>query len=247
MSSLEGRRVVVTRPSHQAEELAQPLRQMGAQVIVLPVIAISPPADARPLRTAVERLNDYDWIVFSSANAVSAIERELGSKTAPPRARIAVVGKATLHAVEKLGWKVDVVPDRFVAEALAEQLPEESLKGRRVLLPSAAVTREVLPRALMDKGAVVDVVEAYRNIMPEDARLRAQQLFSTAPLPDWVIFTSSSAVDNLVAFVGTARLEDVNIACIGPVTAASVEARGLRVAILPKEHSVPALIKAMAG
>jgi uroporphyrinogen III methyltransferase/synthase len=247
MTLLAGQRVVVTRPLRQAEELAAPLRALGAEVIVLPVIAISPPADIRPLRTAVERLNDYDWIVFSSANAVSAFERELGSNVQQPRARIAVIGKATCHAVEKLGWKVDMVPGRFFAEALADQFSEESLRGQRVLLPAAAVTRDILPRALMDKGAIVDVVEAYRNVMPDDIAMRAERLFSMAPRPDWVTFTSSSAVDNLVTLVGVNGLRGVKIACIGPVTAASVETYNLRVDAQPHEHSVTALVQAMVG
>ena len=247
MSALAGQRVIVTRAAHQAEELAEPLRRLGADVILLPVIAICAPADPRPLRAAAERLGRYDWVVFTSVNAVTAIEQELAPGVAPPRARIAAVGNATRRAVEKLGWKVDVVPENFVAEALAEEVPQESLRGHRVLLASAAVTRDVLPQALMDKGAIVDVVEAYRNVLPDEAIALAAQIFSRSPKPDWVTFTSSSAVDNLVKLAGADRLRGLKIACIGPVTAASVHRHGLQVDVQPDEHSVTALVEAIVN
>ncbi|HXE14850.1 MAG TPA: uroporphyrinogen-III synthase [Bryobacteraceae bacterium] len=245
MSSLAGQRVVVTRAAHQAEELARPLRALGAEVILLPVIGIAPPADPRPLKEAVRGLNHYGWIIFSSVNAVIAVANELGTGAKPPRGRIAVVGSATRQAVEKLGWRVDVVPPKFVAEELAAAIPEGSLRDEHVLIPSAAVTRDVLARELANKGAIVDVVEAYRNVMPEEARGQAEQVFETSPKPDWVVFTSSSAVDNLVALVGASDLAGVKIASIGPITSASVEAHGLKVSVQPEEHTVAGLVEGM--
>lgn len=245
MSSLAGQRVVVTRAAHQAEELARPLRVLGAEVILLPVIGIAPPVDPRPLREAIRNLNRYGWIVFSSANAVAAVANELGIGAKPPRGRIAAVGSATRQAAEKLGWRVEVVPGKFVAEDLAAAIPEESLRGERVLIPAAAVTRDVLARELAGKGAMVDVVEAYRNVMPEDAREQAKQVFSTEPKPDWVTFTSSSAVDNLVALVGAFGLAGVKIASIGPITSASAKAHGLKVDAQPEEQTVATLVRAM--
>jgi uroporphyrinogen-III synthase len=245
MSSLAGQRVVVTRAAHQAEELARPLRALGAEVILLPVIGIAPPADPRPLKDAVRELNHYGWIVFSSVNAVMAVANELGAGAKSPRARIAVVGTATRQAVEKLGWRVDIVPAKFVAEELAASIPEESLRGERVLIPSAAVTRDVLARELANRGAIVDVVEAYRNVMPEEAREQANQVFAIEPKPDWVVFTSSSAVDNLIALVGAGGLSGVKIASIGPVTSASIEVHGLTVDVQPEDHTVAGLVRGM--
>jgi uroporphyrinogen III methyltransferase/synthase len=247
MSSLAGQRVVVTRAAHQAEELARPLRDSGAEVILLPTIAIVPPADPRPLQEAVRNLDRFGWIVFSSANAVAAVAKELGEEVTVPRARVAVVGSATRQAVEKLGWRVDVVPAKFVAEDLVAEIPEESLRGARVLIPAAAVTRDVLAQGLAKKGAMVDVVEAYRNIMPEEARAQAVQVFTPGLKPDWVTFTSSSAVENLIAVLGTEPLHGVKIASIGPVTSASIEAHGLKVDAQPEEHTIAALVRAMAN
>ncbi|MGA8599443.1 MAG: uroporphyrinogen-III synthase [Bryobacteraceae bacterium] len=245
MNTLAGQRIVVTRAAHQAEELAAPLRESRADVILVPVIGIVPPADPQPLKAAAARLNQYDWVIFSSANAVEAIREELGSISWPPKVRIATVGEATRQAAEELGWHVDVVPDRFVAEALVESLAEETLRGSRVLLPTSAIARPVIPQALMEKGAVVDVVEAYRNVLPEGIERRALEIFSTEPLPDWLTFTSSSAADNLVKLIGAERLRGMKIASIGPITSASVLAHGLLVHAQPDEHTVPALVEAI--
>jgi uroporphyrinogen III methyltransferase/synthase len=243
MSALFGKRIVVTRAARQAERLAAPLRQSGADVIVLPVIGILPPVDTRPLKAAASQLSQYDWVVFSSANAVEALAEELGPNAWPSRTRIAAVGEVTRQAAEELGWHVDIVPGKFMAEALVESLPEETLRGRRVLLPVSAIARPVIPQALMDIGAEVDVVQAYRNVLPEGAESRARETFSTKPLPDWVTFTSPSAVDNLVKLVGVDALRGVKIASIGPITSASVLGHGLQVHAQPAEHAIPALVE----
>jgi uroporphyrinogen-III synthase len=245
MSGLRSKRVVVTRALHQAEELARPLRERGAAVILLPMIEIATPADTGPLRRAAREINDYDWLIFSSTNAVAALVEYIGPGQESPRARIAVIGAATRDAVEALGWKVDVVPEQFVAESLVDALSPGALHEKRVLFPSAAVTREIIPRALRERGARVDVVEAYRNIMPENSAAEARTIFSESPLPDWVTFTSSSCVDNLVSAVGTQALSKIRIASIGPVTSATIRRHGLAVHAEPEEHTIPALVEAL--
>jgi uroporphyrinogen-III synthase len=246
MSGLTGARVVVTRAVHQAEELVSPLRDRGATVIRLPMIEIAPPADPGPLRRAARDINEYDWIIFSSTNAVAALAEHIEPGQGSPQAQIAVVGDATRDAVERLGWRVDVVPGEFVAESLIDALSPEALRAKRILLPSAAVTRNVIPRALRERGALVDVVEAYRNVMPKEAAAQARAIFSENALPDWVTFTSSSCVDNLVSAVGTDSLSNVRIASIGPVTSATIRRHGLSVHSEPPEHTIPALVEAMS-
>jgi uroporphyrinogen III methyltransferase/synthase len=246
MSRLHGQRIVVTRAPHQAEQLAAPLRELGAEVILLPVIAIAPPSDPQPLISAAERMDDYDWIVFTSVNAVTALAAQL-AKNAQPRARVAAIGAATREAVEEIGWTVDTMPPQFVAESLVEALAAEPLEGKHVLMPCAAVTRDVIPRALSAQGAIVHVVEAYRNVPPEGVAERARQVFSTPTAPDWVTFTSSSAVDNFVKFAGADALKNVRIASIGPITSESVRKHALTVAAEPAEHSIASLITAMAN
>jgi uroporphyrinogen III methyltransferase/synthase len=246
MSSLWGQRIVVTRAQHQAEQLAAPLRELGAEAILLPVIAIASPGDPGPLENAAERLDEYDWIVFTSANAVAALAAQFTGERARPRASIAVIGAATREAVEEIGWAVDLLPPEFVAESLVEAIAKEPLAGKRVLMPCAAVTRDVIPHALSELGADVHVVEAYRNVPPEGVADRARHLFSTRPAPDWVTFTSSSAVKNLVKFVGGDSLKSVRIATIGPITSQSVREHGLTVAAEPAEHTIAGLVAALA-
>jgi uroporphyrinogen-III synthase len=244
MNGVQGKRVVVTRARHQAEELARPLRELGAQVILLPAIEIAPPSDAGPLKEAAADIDRYDWIVFGSANAVSSLASCL-SNASRPRARIAAVGDATRKAAEELGWHVDVVPSRFVAESLVEAISEGELRGRRVLLPAAAVTRGVIPQALSDRGATVDVVETYRNRIPQELPAQARELFASDPFRDWVTFASSSAVSNLVACVGAATLKAARLASIGPITSATIREYGLAVHAEPAEHTAAALVEAM--
>ena len=246
MLALTGRRIVVTRPRHQAEELASPLREMGAEVILLPVISILPPEDPTALRDAASRLDSYDWIIFSSANAVAALLSELGINADRPRARVAVVGSATKEAVEQHGWTVDAMPEKFVAESLAAALPSESLAGARILLPSAAVARDVLPRALADIGAVVDVVEAYRTSPTPCLAETAVRTFSE-PLPDWATFASPSAVEALLKVVSVDTLKKIRTASIGPVTSATLRSWGLTVHAEPAEHTVGGLVEAIVS
>lgn len=246
MRGLEGVRVVVTRGSHQAEELASPLRQLGAEVIVLPVIGIVPPADLEPLRKAALSCDKYDWIIFTSANAVLAFSAELPHPAENCRARVATVGAATCEAARQFGFGVSLIPKKYVAESLVEAFRDEDLKGRRILIPSAAVTREVVPTELRKRGAIVHAVEAYRNVIPAEAIERAPMVFRE-PYPDWVTFASPSAVENLVHLVGIEPLRHVNIATIGPVTSAALLKYGLTVAAEASVSTITGLIDAICG
>jgi len=242
---LAGVRVVVTRAAHQAEELAAPLRTLGAEVIPLPTIAIVPPENPAPLREAAAHADQYDWIIFTSVNAVEAFAAELpqGSRC---RARVATVGAATAQAAEHGGFTVSLIPEKYVAESLVEAFAQEDLKGRRILIPSAAVTRDVVSRELRKRGAQVDVVEAYRNILPPETAQRVASIFHE-PYPDWVLFASSSAVENLLALIGPEPLRNVSIATIGPATSQTVMKAGLSVRIEAAVHTVPGLVEAIAS
>jgi uroporphyrinogen-III synthase len=141
---------------------------------------------------------------------------------------------------------VTLVPERYVAESLIESFANHDINGRHILIPSAAVTRDVVAAELRKRGAQVDVVEAYRNVIPSEARDLAAKVFGQ-PYPDWVTFASSSAVDNLVQLIGTAPLQPVKIATIGPVTSKTVRKHGLRVAAEADPHTVEGLVNAICG
>jgi uroporphyrinogen-III synthase len=213
---------------------------MGADVLLVPMIGIAPPADSAPLREAAGRHEDYDWIIFGSVNAVTAFADHLPS----PRvccAKVAAIGPVTREAAERLGFHVRVVPEKYVAETLIDALGSEDLKGKRILIPAAAVTRDVIPPALRKLGAQVTVAEAYRNVIPPEAPQQAAEVFRTH-LPDWVTFASSSAVENAISLVGVATIAQMRVATIGPVTSASARKHGLCEIVEAEPHTVEGLI-----
>jgi uroporphyrinogen-III synthase len=244
MKKLDGLRIVVTRAAHQAEELAGPLRELGAQVLLLPTIAIAPPVDPYALEQAAAHADEFDWIIFTSANAIAAFVAALGRAPGEFRARVATVGPATRAAAESAGFIVSLTPEKYVAEALVESFGSQDLAGQRVLIPSAAVTRDIVAPALRARRAIVDVVEAYRNVIPDGAAAQAWEVFRE-PFPDWVTFASSSAVENLVRVAGAHKLARVKIASIGPVTSAAVRAHGLEVAAEAVPQNVRGLVESI--
>ena len=133
------------------------------------------------------------------------------------------------------------MPDEYVAESLVKAFARTDLKGKRMLLPRAAVARDLIPSELAKLGAQVDVVEAYRNIVPADAAARAREVFSAEKKPDWITFTSSSTVKNLLAIAGREALEGVRIASIGPVTSSTLRAHGLKVDAEAKQFTLDGL------
>ena len=233
-------RVVVTRAAHQAEELAEPLRAHRFTVLLIPMIGIAPPDDPEPLVRAAENCNSYDWIVFTSVNAVNAFVGAGAQVNVP----VAAVGAATRKAAEQLGWQVAITPESYVAESLVEAFKDHDLTNSRILIPRAAITRDVVPTALRTYGSRVDVVEAYRNLAPQETGECAREVFRD-PYPDWVTFASPSAVENLVTAVGADLLSKVKVASIGPITSATARKYGLKVAAEADEHTIPGLVAAL--
>jgi uroporphyrinogen-III synthase len=154
---------------------------------------------------------------------------------------VCAIGPATAAAVEALHIKVDRLPKEYVAESLLEALADDDLAGKRVLLPRAAVARDLVPVDLTRRGAIVDVVEAYRTAVPEDAVARAREVL--ARNPTWITFTSSSTVKNFVAIAGAPS--GIRVASIGPITSATARELGLTVDVEANPHTVPGLVAAI--
>ena len=241
---LFSKRIVVTRAREQADTLAARLSALGAAVIELPTIEIQPPADPGPLDRAIAELPYYDWLIFTSANGVKAFIERLPDLRAL-RAKICAIGPATRAAVEALHLKVDLMGEQYVAESLVEAFAREALEGKRVLLPRAAVARDLVPVELARRGAQVNVVEAYRTVAPEDLSARFREAWTHKP--DCITFTSSSTVKNFVAAVGTAPLEGVNVVSIGPVTTQTARDLGVAVAAQARVYTVEGLVEALVG
>ena len=169
---LFGRRIVTTRAKGQADALTSRLKALGADVIEMPTIEIQPAADYGPLDRALDELASYDWLIFTSANGVRFFLERLDRSAVDLRAlraKVCAIGPATRAAVEALHLKVDLMGREYVAEGLLEAFAAHDLAGRRVLLPRAAVARDLVPVELGRRGARVDVVEAYRTVTPEGA------------------------------------------------------------------------------
>jgi len=245
---LAGRQIVVTRARGQAGALAARLKHLGAEVVEFPTIEIRPADDYGPLNAAIRRIASYDWLIFTSANGVRFfLERVTACGESVDRvcARVCAIGPATRRAAEKAGFRVDLMPAEYVAESLVAAFAGEDLAGKRLLLPRAAVARDVVPAELARRGAEVEVVEAYRTAIPEGAPALARKIFGGARKPDWITFMSSSTVANFVAAAGAEALAGVRVASIGPVTTATARRHGIPVTAEARTYTVEGLIEAI--
>jgi uroporphyrinogen III methyltransferase/synthase len=237
---LFGRRVVVTRPPGQASRLSGLLAELGAVPVEVPAIRFADPADGgAALRAAAEALTagEYRWVVFTSGRAVERFVPLLRDARAFGAARIAAIGPGTAAALAAHNLHADLVPPEFVAESLLDAVPSGS---GRVLIPRAAVARDVLPAGLRAKGWTVEVVEAYRT---EPARPGAAAL-QAAAAADAITFTSSSTVTGYLEVAGRPAVPPF-VACIGPVTAEAARSAGLRVDVVADVHTVDGLVAAL--
>jgi len=251
---LVGRRVLVTRAAHQAGKLSEELRALGAEPVEVPVLEIRPPASFEPLDAALRQLESYDWLILTSANAVRAlVERasflslSLG-KMAP--SQVAAVGEATACGARKAGLKVAFVPEAYVAECLVEgllQSLQNQTSSQRILLARAAVARDVIPDALRTAGAVVDVVDAYRNHLPEAAPEQLRQALRTGL--DAATFTSSSSATHLAEAASAAKVAwpfaAVSAISIGPITSQTLRELGWEPAVEAVPSDIPGLVAAV--
>jgi len=228
---LAGKRVLVTRAAHQAGKLSEGLRTLGAEPVEVPVLEIRPPESYDALDAALMWIDSYDWLVFTSANSVAALQvraMELGVSLRNRRPRIAAVGRATSEALEKQAHlKVSLTPGEYVAESLVAELAPQAA-GCRVLIVRAAIARDVIPGALRAAGAKVEVVEAYRNVMPESAPWLLRSALEKGI--DAATFTSSSSVTHLADAARAAGIAfpfaGVAAISIGPITSQSLREHG---------------------
>jgi uroporphyrinogen III methyltransferase/synthase len=238
-----------TRPEEQAGEFAKLLSAEGARVILFPTIRIVPPASWELLDRALENLESFHWIIFTSANGVKHFFRWLRETGRDIRdlkgIRICTIGPATAAAVEGMGIRVDIVPGEYISEGVVRAFQDVDLKGKRVLLPRAEEARDVIPEGLAKRGASVDVVTVYRTVRSESRKESLQALLDAGKI-DVIAFTSPSTVINFKAIMGAAALpENIRIACIGPVTAAAAKKYGFSVDIFQEDFTIPGMVKAL--
>jgi uroporphyrinogen III methyltransferase/synthase len=233
--ALTGKTIVITRAAAQSGELRNRLEDLGARVIECPTIQIVPPKSWKPVDEAIRKLATYQWLLFTSANAVEQFMDRMGDRR--PDIPIAVVGSAT--AAKLAEWKLQpsLLPQEFRAEGLLATFPEK-LVGTRILFPRAEVARELLPDELRRRGAIVDIVTVYRTVKAFSGNIG--EIFETERV-DCIVFTSPSTIpDDLHTLpIGTA------LAVIGPVTREAAQLLGLKPDIVPQESTVPHMVEAI--
>ena len=247
---LQHKRIVITRPIYQARLWAHKLAQLGAQPVLYPVIAIAPPQDTRPLRQALWHLaeKEFDWLVFSSANAVIAVRRMLADMECelPAGVKIAAVGQATAAAVEReWGRQVDFMAIEPNGACLGQTLPLQP--NDSVLLPQALQARPHLAQILADRGGVLRVVTAYHTV-PHCPKRDLREVLRH-PGVDCVCFASPSSVSAFVVLLalhaGVELLSGVEIACLGDITAQAAQQKGLSVQIRCRDARFSTLLQAL--
>jgi uroporphyrinogen-III synthase len=246
MLPLQNKRILVTRTRSQASELAARLDALGATPILIPTIEIVPPQSYASLDNALARLDSFDWLLFTSANAVEVFRQRRDPSLKPKR--IAVIGPATARAVQGIGLTVDLIPPEYVAESLAEAITSE-VHGKHILFLRAAEARDILPEALTAAAATVTIAEAYRNQIPPESIPALRQLFaSDASYPDAITFTSTSTARNLVSLLEAASLSlppGIVLASIGPVTSQALRDLGYEPSIEAPAATIDALIQSL--
>ena len=250
LKTLEGVKILITRPEKQNIPLSAKLRNLGATTIELPTITILPPNNTDPLDKSIRGISQYDWVIFTSVHGVRFFSQRLKalgeSSDKLKQVKVAAIGPATAAALEHLGKEADYVPTQFLSEKIAVGLGD--VEGKRILLPRADIASKKLPELLRQRGAEVEEVVAYRTIIPEG--LSADRLKSVLNQGiDVVTFTSPSTVRNLAQIVGanelTVLLKGVKVACIGPVTAEATKELGIHVDIVARTHTIDNLVEAI--
>ena len=245
-------RVLVTRASGQASALAEELVRLGAEPVIVPIIELVPPDSFGELDAAMAQIDRFDWVLFTSANAVHALSaraKEQGLTLNFAGLKVAVIGAATARAVESIGKRVHLTPQTAVAESLAEALipfvrrPDGA--SNRFLLVRAQDGREHLPEVLREAGGEVTIASAYKTQMPAKGVDALQNCFAhAAGPPEALTLTSSSAAKNFFALLSAAKLElgsTTAVASIGPITSATLRELGHSPNVEAPEASVQAL------
>ena len=250
---LFGQRIVVTRTREQASQLSAQLLERGAEVLEIPTIRIEPTDQKGTLVEVLSALGEYDWLVFTSPNGVTMFfelffrafqdVRDLGA------VRLAAVGPATAAKLKELHFKVDVMPEKYVASAVAKAIhAHESVENLRVLLLRAEVANDDLPNALIGLGAIVDDVACYKTV-PETDDLTGASARLLEGGADWITFASSSAVENFHARFNLPELlkkfPSAKLASIGPETTKALAALGVKSTVEAKQHTIEGLVKAI--
>jgi uroporphyrinogen-III synthase len=245
---LHGKRVLVPRGAKEAKSFSSLLVKYGGIPVEIPLIAFRPVELSQQLRSVLDRLNTYNWIIFTSKVTVETFFSFFEKEEIHVFPKIAVIGKKTEEALREKGLRAEFVPNTYVAEAFtAEFLPRVS-PGMRVLIPKGNLARDYIAESLRNYGAVVDEAVVYENYMPEESEEKLKAMVAEKQL-DILMFTSPSTVDHFMGVIKDNNLDpeikDCLIGCIGPVTEKKLKSYGLPIHASPQVYTVEEMIKSM--
>jgi uroporphyrinogen III methyltransferase/synthase len=246
MQALQGKRVLITRDISQAEGLREKLDLLGAEVLCVATIAISDPPDWKPFDHAAEVVPDFDWVVFSSTNAVRRTSMRWsqlnGDQHQFNTIKKAAVGDQTAEAANEEGWRIDLVPNQFQAEGLLDALLKSDIKGKKIWMPRALQARSFLIDELEKAGAEVTETPVYQNTIPYENRDRLRHILRNEKI-DWITFTSSSTVTNYFKILGDIQLQNKRskLASIGKITTETIKQHGFMPSFTAKPQNLEGL------
>ena len=238
------KRILITRPRAQADDFAEKLRAAGFEPVFFPVIEIQPIENNIALERALSKLECYDWLVFTSVNAVEVVFRQLPNGSLP---QVAAIGPKTAEALQAYGVTPDFVPEEYVAESIMPGLGD--LRGKWVLLPRAEIARKALPEAIFEAGGIPHEISVYKTLPVQPNSDGLEALKSGV---DIVTLTSPSTVYNFVAIVRQHELDPLSLpgnplfACIGPITEQAAREEGLINVVTAKEYTTEGVIEAIS-
>ncbi|MGC8742446.1 MAG: uroporphyrinogen-III C-methyltransferase [Verrucomicrobiia bacterium] len=250
---LFGQRIVVTRSKEQSSHLSTLLRERGADVLEVPTIKIAPPTETEDLMDALLGLHEYDWLVFTSPNGVTAFFDHFFKRFDDLRdiggTKIAAIGPGTAAKLKEFHLRIDLMPEESLGSKIAKAFAAyESIENLRICLMRAEVANQELPKALEDLGAIVDDIACYRTIPETDDSAGAgKRLLDEGA--DWILFTSGSTVENFNLRFDLRELlrkfKNIRLAAIGPETGKTIENLGLKPTVVAKEHNINGLVNAV--
>lgn len=248
---LTGKRVMVTRARSQVQELAEKIEALGGEAYAFPLLKMVPPRNTEELDQAIRQLGTFDWVIFTSVNGVRFfLERlwQAGGGVEAITGQVAAVGPKTAAALSQAGLQVSVIPSDYVAEGLLTSLYHQLHPGQRVLLPRADIARKALPQELSRLGLDVTEVDVYQTVIDAELAPEAARQIKLGMI-DVILFTSSSTVSHFVQamapYATDGWLNQVKIACIGPITAETARQHGLNVQVEASEYTVEGLLDAL--
>ncbi|OQY20406.1 MAG: hypothetical protein B6I36_01130 [Desulfobacteraceae bacterium 4572_35.1] len=256
--ALAGKRILVTRAAHQCASFVRLLHERGATTEAVPLLEIVPPSSWEPLDRALTNLAQYQYIILTSVNAVTAVHQRLQylgrtdiltAASTQTKPKWVCVGPKTAQALQKLGPSNDLQPESYRAEAVVELLLKRHVAGNRILYPRAGLARDIIPTQLQAAGAIVDDPIAYDTLPAVAGKDRIVELVRRHQV-DVITFTSSSSVENFIAALGPGAqhlVADTVLASIGPLTTATAQRLGLTVAVEAQEYTLEGLVTALVN